>query len=132
MENKSCALILSGGEGKRMKSNKPKAMSEVLFKPMLQWVIDAVRGAGIEDICLVTGFKHEIIENYISTLPYHIETVIQTERLGTGHAVMTAKEFLKAHSGKNVLVLNGDAPFIDSETIKQSAEFHSNNGCTFC
>lgn len=68
MENKSCALILSGGEGKRMKSNKPKAMSEVLFKPMLQWVIDAVRGAGIEDICLVTGFKHEIIENYISTL----------------------------------------------------------------
>ena len=94
MENKSCALILSGGEGKRMKSNKPKAMSEVLFKPMLQWVIDAVRGAGIEDICLVTGFKHEIIENYISTLPYHIETVIQTERLGTGHAVMTAKEFL--------------------------------------
>lgn len=130
MENKSCALILSGGEGKRMKSNKPKAMSEVLFKPMLQWVIDAVRGAGIEDICLVTGFKHEIIENYISTLPYHIETVIQTERLGTGHAVMTAKEFLKSHSGKNVLVLNGDAPFIDSETIKQSAEFHSNNGCT--
>lgn len=130
MKNKYCALILSGGEGKRMKSNRPKAMSEVLFKPMLQWVIDAVRGAGIEDICLVTGFKHEIIEEYISTLPYHIETVIQTERLGTGHAVMTAREFLKAHSGKNVLVLNGDAPFIDSETIKNSANFHLSKGCT--
>lgn len=130
MNNKTCALILSGGEGKRMKSNRPKAMSEVLFKPMIQWVIDAVRGAGIKDICLVTGFKHEIIEEYISALPYHIETVIQTERLGTGHAVMTARDFLKSHSGQNVLVLNGDAPFIDSETIAKSADFHSNNGCT--
>lgn len=130
MKNKYCALILSGGEGKRMKSNKPKAMSEVLFKPMLQWVIDAVRAAGIEDICLVTGFKHEVIEEYISSLPYNIETVIQTERLGTGHAVMTAKKFLETHRDKNVLVLNGDAPFIDSKTIIDSADFHLGNGCT--
>ena len=52
-----CAVILAGGEGKRMKSNKPKPMSEVLGRPMLQWVIDSVRGAGVENICVVKGFK---------------------------------------------------------------------------
>jgi NDP-sugar pyrophosphorylase family protein len=54
-----CAVILAGGEGKRMKSNKPKPMSEVLGRPMLQWVIDSVRGAGVENICVVKGFKKE-------------------------------------------------------------------------
>lgn len=130
MNTNTCALILAGGEGKRMKSNKPKVMSEVLFKPMLQWVIDAVCGAGIEDICVVTGYKYEVIEEYISTLPYPVTSVVQTERLGTGHAVMTAREFLTAHKNSNVLILNGDAPFIDSKTIGDSAAFHADSGCT--
>lgn len=129
MKNKSCALILAGGEGKRMKSNRPKAMSEVLFKPMLRWVLDAVKNAEIYDICVVTGYKHEVIEEYLKTLPYEVLSVIQTERLGTGHAVMTAREFLEQHSGGNVLILNGDAPFIDSKTIKSSSKFHK-EGCT--
>ncbi len=130
MDKNTCAIILAGGEGKRMKLNKPKVMNEVLFKPMLQWVLDAVCGAGIEDICIVTGYRHEIIEEYIGTLPCSITSVIQAERLGTGHAVMTAREFLISHKSSNVLILNGDAPFIDSETISRSAEFHSGGGCT--
>lgn len=129
MEKKSCALILAGGEGKRMKSNRPKAMSEVLFKPMLRWVLDAVKDAEIDDICIVTGFKHEVIEEYIEALPFKVSSAIQTERLGTGHAVMMAREFLEQHRDGNVLVLNGDAPFIDSETIKNSSMFHK-EGCT--
>ena len=56
MKNAS-AIILAGGEGKRMKSNRPKVLSEVMFQPMLKWVIDAVKAAGIEDICVVTGSK---------------------------------------------------------------------------
>ena len=43
-----CGIILAAGEGKRMKSNLPKVLSRVLDKPMLKWVIDAARGAGIE------------------------------------------------------------------------------------
>ena len=69
------AVILAGGEGKRMKSNKPKPMSEVLGKPMLQWVIDSVRAAGVENICVVKGFRKECIEEYVATLPYKVETV---------------------------------------------------------
>ncbi|MGN0538022.1 MAG: sugar phosphate nucleotidyltransferase [Acutalibacteraceae bacterium] len=133
MENYFCAVILAGGEGKRMKSEKPKALSEVLFQPMLQWVLDAVRAAGIEDICVVTGYKKEYIERYISDLEYPVETVYQAERLGTGHAVMQAQKFIEAHKSGKVLILNGDAPFMDGETICKAAKFHNNdaqNGCT--
>lgn len=124
---KNCAVILAGGEGKRMKSNMPKPMSEVLGRPMLQWVIDSVRSAGIEDICIVKGYKKECIEEYVATLPYHIDTVFQSERLGTGHAVMMAKDFLASHNG-NVVILNGDAPFMDSKTIADALALHTEKG----
>lgn len=128
MDNKTSAIILAGGEGRRMKSNRPKVLSEVLFKPMIKWVIDAVKGAGIDDICVVTGCKSEYVEEYISTLPFKVETVYQPERLGTGHAVMMAKDFLERHSGSDVLILNGDAPFINIETIHDAFVFHNQEG----
>ncbi len=128
MDNKISAIILAGGEGRRMKSNRPKVLSEVVFKPMIKWVIDAVKGAGINDICVVTGCKAEYVEEYLSTLPFKVETVFQSERLGTGHAVMMARDFLKQHSGSDVLILNGDAPFINIETIRDAFVFHNQEG----
>lgn len=124
----NCAIILAGGEGKRMKSQKPKTLSEVLGKPMLLWVMNALKNAGIDDICVVKGFKKECIEEYLSTLDFEVESVYQAERLGTGHAVMMAKDFLKKHGG-NVVILNGDAPFMSSETIKNSLAMHESSGC---
>lgn len=121
----NCAIILAGGEGTRMKSDKPKVMAELLFKPMLRWVTDAAKGAGIEDILVVTGYKSEIIEEYISG---EFESAKQEKRLGTGHAVMQATEFIKRHSGKNVLILNGDAPLIDSKTISDALSYHTEGG----
>ncbi len=124
----NCAIILAGGEGKRMKSDKPKTLSEVLGKPMLLWVMSALKKAGIDDVCVVKGYKKECIEQYLSTLDFVVESVYQAERLGTGHAVMMAKDFLSNHDG-NVVILNGDAPFMSAETIKNSLEQHSNTGC---
>lgn len=121
-----CAIILAGGEGKRMKSDKPKTLSPVLGKPMLEWVISALTKAGVDDICVVKGFKKECIEEFLDTLDLEIESVFQAQRLGTGHAVMMAKEFLERHSG-NVVILNGDAPFMSSDTIKKSLEYHQSN-----
>ena len=119
----NCAVILAGGEGKRMKSQKPKTLSEVLGKPMLLWVMNAVRNAGVDDICVVKGFKKECIDEYLATLDFVVESVYQAERLGTGHAVMMAKDFLKSHDG-NVVILNGDAPFMTAETIQNSLKQH--------
>lgn len=124
----NCAIILAGGEGKRMKSDKPKTLSEVLGKPMLMWVISALKSAGIDDICIVKGYKKECIEEFISTLDFEVESVYQAERLGTGHAVMMAKDFLKKHNG-NVVILNGDAPFMSGKTISDSLEQHTQTQC---
>ncbi len=124
----NCAIILAGGEGKRMKSDKPKTLSLVLEKPMLMWVISALRGAGIDDICVVKGFRKECIEGFLDVINKNsanpVESVYQAERLGTGHAVMMAREFLSRHIG-NVVILNGDAPFMDSKTICDALSQHS-------
>lgn len=127
MKNSS-AIILAGGEGKRMKSNRPKVLSKVMFQPMIKWVIDAVRMAGIKDICVVTGSKREYVEEYLKTLPFEVETVFQPERLGTGHAVMMAVPFLEKHRGSDVLILNGDAPFIGVETIRNAFVVQNQTG----
>ena len=126
-----CAVILAGGEGKRMKSDKPKTLSPVLNKPMLLWVIGALKQVGIDDICVVKGYKKECIEEFISTLDFSVESVFQAERLGTGHAVMMAKDFLERESG-NVVILNGDAPFMSAQTISESLKYHikNNNAAT--
>lgn len=118
-----CALILAGGEGKRMKSLKPKTLCEVLDKPMLQWVIDALKVAGIDNICVIKGFAKEYIDEYLETLPYEVQTAYQAERLGTGHAVMMAKDFLKENKG-SVVILGGDAPFMDADTIAKAYDEH--------
>ena len=118
-----CAVILAGGEGKRMKSDIPKPMNKVLGKPMLGWVLDAVRAAGVEDICVVTGYRKEVTEDYLSSLPYVVETAYQSERLGTGHAVMMARSFLE-NEGGDVVILCGDAPFMDADTIRDALRQH--------
>ncbi len=125
----TCAVILAGGQGKRMKSGLPKPMFEVLGVPMLDWVIKACEDSGIKDICVVTGFNREVIEKHLDG-KYH--TVFQPERLGTGHAVMMASDWLAEHKGSSVLILNGDAPFIDKETILGALWHHEkhNNAVT--
>lgn len=125
----NCAIILAGGEGKRMKSDKPKTLSLVLEKPMLLWVINALKGAGVDDICVVKGYKKECIEEFLDAYNKEnsesIQSVFQAERLGTGHAVMMAKQFLSKCDG-NVVILNGDAPFMDSKTISSALKQHEN------
>lgn len=123
--NKNCAVILAAGEGTRMKSSKPKALAQVLFVPMIDWVISAVKGAGVDDICVVTGHLSEQICEHLGGT---CETVLQAQRLGTGHAVAQAKAFIARHSGGNVLVLNGDAPLIDSKTVNDALTFHISKG----
>lgn len=119
-----CAVILAGGKGTRMKSDMPKVMCEVLFEPMLYYVIKAVKEAGCEDICVVTGYKHEIVEAY---LPEGIEAAYQNPQLGTGHAVMCARDFVERHSGDDILILNGDGPLMDAATINAAYDYHCKN-----
>ena len=109
-----------------MNASVPKVLTKVLFKPMLGWVLQSVFGSGIKDICVVKGFKHEIIQDYINNLDISCQSVIQSERKGTAHAVMVAREFIENRIGGDVLILGGDSPFIDEETINDSYIQHKN------
>ncbi|MGI5959674.1 MAG: bifunctional UDP-N-acetylglucosamine diphosphorylase/glucosamine-1-phosphate N-acetyltransferase GlmU [Massiliimalia sp.] len=130
--NKTSAIILAGGKGTRMNSQKPKVLSEILFEPMLGYVIRACQNAGIADICVVTGYQSQMVEDYLKTLDGCFTTVHQQEQKGTGHAVMMAAEFLRQHQDGDVLILNGDAPCIDADTIQKAYELHQKdqNGVT--
>ncbi len=123
--NNACAVILAAGEGKRMKADMPKAMTEVLFQPMIDWVLDALRDSGIEDRVLIVGHYGEQLESHVGGI---CSIAWQKERLGTGHAAMQAVPALKKTDAEDVLVLNGDAPFIDSATILGSLEEHRKSG----
>ena len=113
------AIVLAGGQGKRMKSDKPKVLCNVLEEPMLEWVLAACESAGLEKVCVVKGFRGDLIDEYLANRDSKadIQAVLQEEQLGTGHAVMQAEPLMEKYSDGNVLILNGDAPFIDAETI---------------
>ncbi len=119
------AVILAGGQGKRMKAEMPKPLFKVLGEPMLHWVITACEAADVADICVVKGFKGEMIDEYLGK---KYTTVLQAERLGTGHAVQQAIPFLENDTSGNTLVLCGDAPFIDEDTIRNSLAVHEEQG----
>ncbi|MBR1393720.1 MAG: NTP transferase domain-containing protein [Ruminococcus sp.] len=123
-------IILAGGQGKRMKSDGPKVLCQVQGRAMLDWVITACENAGIGDICVVKGHKAEMIDDFLAGRDSRadIKTVLQSERLGTGHAVQMAKDFLEAHRGGNTLILCGDAPFIDPPTIEGALKLHTSEG----
>lgn len=114
-------VILAGGHGKRMKAAIPKPMLQVLDVPMLGWVIRACEGAGLSRICVVTGYKAQYVELYLGN---RYRTALQAEQLGTGHAVMQAEKLMQEFTDGNTLVLCGDAPFMDSETIANALKLH--------
>ncbi len=125
--NLNC-VILAAGEGKRMFSASSKVLCEVTYKPMLLWVTDAAKSAGISDICIVVSNKD--VEKAVEKQQFNIS--YQNERLGTGHAVICAKDFLEPLGDGDTLILYGDAPFIDKQTIEQSLLQHQkdNNAVT--
>ncbi len=124
---KTGAIILAAGDGKRMKSSLPKVMCEVLEKPMICWVLDSLYEADFkaESIGVVVGNGAETVTKCVNSAGV-TRTFMQTERKGTGHAVMQAAEMLDLC--ENVLVLCGDAPFIDSKTISDSLDAHISSG----
>jgi len=106
-------IILAAGQGKRMKSSKPKVLHDVAGYPMVRYVLDTSLSLSPDKIILVVGNGHEQV---INAIPEDIcEFVIQKKQLGTGHAVLVAEEKLKDID--KILVLYGDVPLIKTETL---------------
>ncbi|MBA5851966.1 bifunctional UDP-N-acetylglucosamine diphosphorylase/glucosamine-1-phosphate N-acetyltransferase GlmU [Clostridium sp. cel8] len=120
-----CAIILAAGKGKRMKSSIPKVLHKVCGKEMVNIVIDELKKAEIIDIDLVIGTGLEKVKE--ATKSRNVNFSIQKEQLGTGHAIICAKDFLKNKKG-TVVVLTGDAPLIKESSIKKLVDFHNKEG----
>lgn len=117
---KKTALILAAGEGSRMKSKTPKVLHKMCGKAMIAHVLDAAKGAGVEKNIVVIGKGADLVKKSIESET--VTTVLQEERLGTGHAVMCAVEELP-ESGQ-VMVLCGDTPLITGESLDAFMEYH--------
>jgi bifunctional UDP-N-acetylglucosamine pyrophosphorylase/glucosamine-1-phosphate N-acetyltransferase len=121
------AVILAAGKGTRMKSNMPKVLHTLCGKPMIQYVVDAARGAGIEDIICVIGHGAEEVRKHLEG----VKTVPQKKPLGSGDALNSAGELLEGFEG-DLVVLCGDAPLVKEDTIKRLIKAHRDEGnsCT--
>jgi len=110
------AIILAAGKGKRMASDLPKVLVPVCGRPMIHYVIDAVRAAGVERMLIVVGYRADLVRREL-TGESGLEFVVQIEQLGTGHAVKMCRERVELHEGP-VLILAGDSPMVQTSSLR--------------
>lgn len=103
-----------------MKSEKCKVMHKVSSKPLIEWVYEKAGKAGSEKTVMVVGHKKEQIIEYMGSDKLY---AVQDKRLGTGHAVMMAKDMFDGYEG-SVVILCGDTPLISDKLISSLVEYH--------
>jgi bifunctional UDP-N-acetylglucosamine pyrophosphorylase/glucosamine-1-phosphate N-acetyltransferase len=115
------AVVLAAGKGTRMKSARPKVLHELCGRPMLWWVLRALRDAGVADVTVVTNAELHPHVDAVARNAGHARaaTVLQEPQLGTGHAVQMALARLDAAAG-TLLVLNGDMPLVEVELVART------------
>jgi bifunctional UDP-N-acetylglucosamine pyrophosphorylase/glucosamine-1-phosphate N-acetyltransferase len=114
------AVILAAGQGKRMQSDLPKVLHQACGRPLVEYVLDAARAAGVRQLVVIIGHKAELVREALRDAA-DVEFAVQERQLGTGDAVKAAAPLLSSHSG-SVLVLAGDTPLIRGESLKQLLE----------
>ncbi|NVJ97172.1 MAG: bifunctional UDP-N-acetylglucosamine diphosphorylase/glucosamine-1-phosphate N-acetyltransferase GlmU [Alphaproteobacteria bacterium] len=111
--NNLAAIILAAGKGTRMKSKLHKVLHPVGGRPMLHHLLESVQELGTDKTIVVVGAERE----QVVAAAQGCDLVTQDEQLGTGHAVMMARDVLKDHTG-DVIVLYGDVPFIPTSVMQ--------------
>lgn len=122
--NCKTAIVLAAGAGTRMKSDRPKVLHRVCGRPMVTHVTSQASQAGADNIIVVIGHGGDLVRGTIDD--GRLKFAVQSEQLGTGHAVMQAMGEVPAEGG--VFVLCGDTPLITAETLKRFAEYHEASG----
>ena len=110
------AIVLAAGQGTRMESDLPKVLVPVCGRPMLHYVVEALRKAGVDQIIVVVGYKADLVRETFAGED-DIVFVEQTEQLGTGHAVMVCREELKGREGL-VFIVTGDSPMLQVSSVR--------------
>ncbi len=107
------AIVLAAGKGTRMKSATTKVLHELCGRPMLWYVLRALRSAGVQDTIVVTnGELQERIEEF------GVRGIVQSEQLGTGHAVQVALRELSQEPGGRLVIAYGDMPLVGDDIFR--------------
>ena len=114
------AVVLAAGKGTRMNSDEPKCAHYIIDKTMIEYVIDSLNSAKIQDIITVVGYRREVIEELLKG---RSKFVYQEEQLGTAHAVLMAEELLKDKKGITLIAI-GDMPFVSKTTYSNMIATH--------
>jgi bifunctional UDP-N-acetylglucosamine pyrophosphorylase/glucosamine-1-phosphate N-acetyltransferase len=110
------AVILAAGESTRMKSSMSKVLHPVGGRPMIGHVVESLVNAGISSVALVVGRDADPVTSAASRSDIEISAFLQTERLGTGHAVLAARQAI-AKGYDDILVVFGDTPLITAAPL---------------
>jgi bifunctional UDP-N-acetylglucosamine pyrophosphorylase/glucosamine-1-phosphate N-acetyltransferase len=112
--NRLAVIVLAAGMGTRMKSDLPKVMHPIAGRPMIRHLVETIQGLSPDQVVVVVGPGMDCVTEEVSP----IRTVVQEQRLGTGHAVLQAREALGDFDG-DVLVVFGDTPLITGATLSR-------------
>lgn len=118
------AVILAAGKGTRMYSDLPKVLHTMAGKPMVKHVIDTAHQLGAKNVHLIYGHGGELMRECLAH--EQVNWVLQTEQLGTAHAVQQAAPFFQ--DNENIVVLYGDAPLITRTTLEKLIAAKPENG----
>lgn len=114
-------IILAAGKGTRMKSEKAKVLHQTFYSTMLNHVLTAVKPLQADMTIAILGHQRDEVERCLDGLD--VISCVQHEQLGTGHAVLCAEPILKDKVG-TVMILCGDTPLIQSETLLHMYQKH--------
>ncbi|HIW69968.1 MAG TPA: bifunctional UDP-N-acetylglucosamine diphosphorylase/glucosamine-1-phosphate N-acetyltransferase GlmU [Candidatus Limosilactobacillus merdipullorum] len=114
------AIILAAGKGTRMKSKLYKVLHQVCGKSMVEHVLEQLQAAKIKNIVTVVGFGADTVKEALGERTHF---ALQKQQLGTGHAVMQAKDLLGNSEGETIVV-SGDTPLLTAETFQKLCEYH--------
>jgi bifunctional UDP-N-acetylglucosamine pyrophosphorylase/glucosamine-1-phosphate N-acetyltransferase len=122
MGDRTClAIVLAAGAGTRMRSARPKVLHEIAGQSLLALVLDAVRRAGSTAAAVVVGHDADAVATEAKRVLPEAEIFVQSERLGTAHAVLAAKAAM-ARGMDDVLIIYGDTPLIRPQTLRHMRE----------
>src|SRR5436853_7095671 len=117
------AVILAAGHGTRMRSRTPKVLHPICGRPMIDWVLAAVEGAGAKDVKVIANPHHADVAAHLNG---RVELIYQRDPKGTAHALqqIPAGEL----RGRQVLVVNGDSPLLTAASILKVIHAHQEAG----
>ena len=121
-------VVLAAGQGTRMRSARAKVLHELGGRALLRHVLAAVSPLGSTSTVVVVGHQAEAVE--ASLAGSDLKFALQNEQRGTGHAVMVARDAALQGFEGDVLVLYGDVPLLETDTLKGLVESHRAAGAT--